>query len=170
VHRVTGAAVPFVGRGAELGVLWAHLGAAESGSGRVVLVEGEPGVGKTRLAEEVAAGAAAQGFLSLWGCCVEGEGAPALWPWTQVLRATGGGVLAGLVPPRAQLDPHLARGQLSQGLAELLRDRARAQPLLLVLDDLHWADEGSLELLEFLAAQLADARILVLGTYRDDDL
>jgi DNA-binding SARP family transcriptional activator/tetratricopeptide (TPR) repeat protein len=170
-HRLTGAALLFVGRGAELAVLRARLGAAQSGSGRVVLVEGEPGAGKTRLAEEAAAEAAARGFLTLWGRCAEGEGAPALWPWAQVLRAADDhGDLSGLVPQRAQLDPQATRGQLSQRLAELLPDRARAQPLLLVLDDLHWADEGSLELLEFLAAHLADARILILGTYREDDL
>jgi hypothetical protein len=96
-------------------------------------------------------------------------GAPPLWPWAQVPRAAGHD-LAALVPQHAHSDPQVARGQLNQALADLLRERAVAGPLLLVLDDLHWADEASLELLEFLAAQLTDARILVLGTYREVDL
>ena len=161
----------FVGRAAELAVLRGHLGATQAGSGRVVLVEGEPGVGKTRLAEAVAGEAGARGFVCLWSRCVEGEGAPPLWPWAQVLRAAGDDRdLAALVPDRARLDPQVARGQLSRTLADLLRERAGARPLLLILDDLQWADQASLALLEFLAADLAGARILVLGTYREVDL
>jgi predicted ATPase len=152
-------------------VLRAHLDATRAGSGRVVLVEGEPGVGKTRLVEKVATEAAARGFLTLWGRCAEGEGAPTLWPWAQVLCAIDDGRdVAGLVAERARLDRQVACGQLNRGLTALLRERAYARPLLLVLDDLQWADEASLESLEFLAARLADARILVLGTYREVDL
>jgi tetratricopeptide (TPR) repeat protein len=168
-HSLSGAVAPFVGRGAELAALRAHLGATRAGSGRVVLVEGEPGIGKTRLAEEVATDAARSGFLVLWGHGAEGNGAPPLWPWAQVLRAAGHDI-ARLVPRQAYLDPQAARGQLNQALTDLIRDQASARPLLLVLDDLHWADEPSLELLEFLAAQLTDVRILVLGTYREVDL
>ena len=170
-HRQPSAPAPLVGRAEELAALRAHLNATQAGSGRVVLVEGEPGVGKTRLAEEAATEAAARGFLALWGRCTEGEGAPPLWPWVQVLRAAGDDRdMAGLVPERANLDPLVARGELNHGLADLLRERARARPVLLVLDDLQWADEASLGPLEFLAAHLADARILVLGTYREIDL
>jgi DNA-binding SARP family transcriptional activator/tetratricopeptide (TPR) repeat protein len=166
-----GAVAPFVGRDAEVAALRAHLDATAAGSGRVVLVEGEPGIGKTRLAEEVATDAAARGFLVVWGRCTEGGGAPPLWPWAQILRAAGDDRnLADLVAQQTRLDPQAARGQLNQTLTDLLRDQASAQPLLLVLDDLPWADEPSLELLEFLAAQLPDVRILVLGTYREVDL
>ncbi len=169
--RPAGAADPFVGRAAELAVLRDHLDAIRAGSGRVVLVEGEPGVGKTRLAEAVATDATAWGFLALWGRCVEGGGAPPLWPWAQVLRAAGDDrEPAALVPDHARRDPQVARGQLNGRVTDLLRECARARPLLLVLDDLQWADEASLSLLEFLAAQLADARILVIGTYREVDL
>jgi len=161
----------FVGRATELAMLDAQVSATQAGSGRVVLVEGEPGVGKTRLAEEVATRAAARGFLTLWGRCAEGEGAPPLWPWVQILRAAGDerGV-AGLAPERARLDPAVGRGLLNQALTDLLCEHARARPLVLILDDLQWAEEASLAALEFLAARLADARILVLGTYREVDL
>jgi eukaryotic-like serine/threonine-protein kinase len=82
--RVT---TPFVGREAELAALTADLEAAAGGRGGVVLVAGEPGIGKTRLAEELATQATARGALVLWGRCWEGEGAPAFWPWIQVVRA-----------------------------------------------------------------------------------
>ncbi len=112
----------------------------------MVLVEGEPGVGKTRLAEEVTIEAAARGFLAVWGRCVEGGGAPPLWPWAQVLRAAGDDRdIAGLVPERGRLDPQVARGQLNRALADLLGERARDRPLLLVLDDLQWADGSARE-------------------------
>jgi predicted ATPase len=78
---------PFVGRTAELAVLTADLDAAVGGRGGVVLLAGEPGIGKTRLAEELAARATARGVVVLWGRCWEGEGAPAFWPWVQVVRA-----------------------------------------------------------------------------------
>jgi predicted ATPase len=77
----------FVGRKDELAGLAADLDAALAGSGGVVLLGGEPGIGKTRLAEELAAQATACGVLVLWGRCWEGEGAPAFWPWIQVVRA-----------------------------------------------------------------------------------
>jgi DNA-binding SARP family transcriptional activator len=161
----------FVGRAPELALLHGHLRAARSGSGRAVLVEGEPGIGKTRLAEEVAAWAGEQGFGVLWGRCAEGGGAPPYWPWAQILRGAGDDRdVAGLVPERARLDPQVARGMLNQALADLLCERARARPLLLVLDDLQWAEEAALAALEFLAARLPDASILVLGTYREVDL
>jgi DNA-binding SARP family transcriptional activator/tetratricopeptide (TPR) repeat protein len=162
---------PMLGRARELAVLRGYINATLAGSGRVVLVEGEPGVGKTRLAAAAAEVAAARGFAVLWGRCAEGEGAPPLWPWAQVLRAAGAARdPAALVPDRARLSPQLARGRLHRALAALLRERSRARPLLVVLDDLHWADAASLALLEFLAADLTGARILVLATYRETDL
>jgi DNA-binding SARP family transcriptional activator/tetratricopeptide (TPR) repeat protein len=170
-HPLAGAPAPFTGRVPELAVLRAHLSETQAGSGRVVLIEGEPGIGKTRLAEEAAAEAGARGFVVVWGRCTEGKGAPPLWPWVQVLRAVGDDRdIAGMVPERAQLDPEIARGRLNRGLAGLLRERARSRPVLLVLDDLHWADEASFAPLEFLAANLGEARVLVLGTYREVDL
>jgi eukaryotic-like serine/threonine-protein kinase len=78
---------PFVGREGELAALTADLDAAVGGRGGVVLLAGEPGIGKTRLAEELAAQATAREAHVLWGRCWEGEGAPAFWPWVQVVRA-----------------------------------------------------------------------------------
>jgi eukaryotic-like serine/threonine-protein kinase len=77
---------PFIGREEELAALNADLEAALGGRGGVVLLGGEPGIGKTRLVEELAAAAAARGALVLWGRCWEGEGAPVFWPWIQVVR------------------------------------------------------------------------------------
>jgi DNA-binding CsgD family transcriptional regulator/tetratricopeptide (TPR) repeat protein len=78
---------PFIGRASELAALSAGLDGAIGGQGRLVLVGGEPGIGKTRLAEEVATLARERGARVLWGRCFEGEGAPAFWPWLQILRA-----------------------------------------------------------------------------------
>src|SRR5690348_10264328 len=77
----------FVGRERELGELRRALDQADSGQGRLFLISGEPGIGKTRLAEEVATDATSRGMRVVWGRCWEGGGAPAYWPWVQILRA-----------------------------------------------------------------------------------
>jgi DNA-binding SARP family transcriptional activator len=178
-----------VGRDDQLAALDGVLAAARGGRGRVVLVAGEPGIGKTRLAEEAARRAAAAGMQVAWGRCHEGDGAPALWPWAQVVRQLAAelapGQLAAMLGPSAarlgQLLPELAgpdgpapvadlgaaRFQLNQAVAGLLRRLAGDRPLLVVVDDLHWADVPSLSLLAFLAAEFKDARLVVVGTYRD---
>ena len=181
-----------VGRDDQLAALDGVLAGARDGRGRVVLVAGEPGIGKTRLAEEAARRGAAAGMGVAWGRCHEGDGAPALWPWAQVVRQLAAdlapGQLSGLLGPLAarlgQLLPELAetpppagplpvadlgaaRFQLNQAVAGLLRRFAEARPLLVVVDDLHWADVPSLSLLAFLAGELQDARLVVVGTYRD---
>src|SRR5438093_8525598 len=76
----------FVGRQRELAALVEQLGAAQRGEGRVVLIAGEPGIGKTRLVEELAVVAETDGAGVLWGRCYDGEGAPAFWPWVQIIR------------------------------------------------------------------------------------
>ena len=81
---------PFVGRQEELALLLGRLEAAGRGQGGIVLVAGEPGIGKTRLMEELAAEARARGTSVLWGRGYEGEGAPAFWPWVQIIRAYAG--------------------------------------------------------------------------------
>ena len=186
------AADELVGRDDQLAALDGILADARGRRGRVMLVAGEPGIGKTRLAEEAARRAAAAGMGVAWGRCHEGDGAPALWPWAQVVRQLaadlGPGQLAsmlgpsgaGLGPllpelasptpsagPRQVADLGAARFQLNQAVAGLLRRLAEARPLLVVVDDLHWADVPSLSLLAFLAAELQDARMVVVGTYRD---
>ena len=183
------AADELVGREDQLAALDEVLAGARGGRGRVVLVAGEPGIGKTRLAEEAARRAEVAGMGVAWGRCHEGDGAPALWPWAQVLRQLAAGLAPGqlaamLGPSAAWLDPLLpeldgpavplpiadlgaARFQLNQVVAGLLRRLAEVRPLLVVVDDLHWADVPSLSLLAFLAAELQDARLVVVGTYRD---
>ena len=182
---------PFVGREAELAVLTAGLEAASGGRGTVVLLAGEPGIGKTRLAEELTAAAAARGALALWGRCWEGEGAPAFWPWVQVVRAylkasdpaalrhdmgDGAADIAQVVPAVRDclpdlptpppLEPDAARFRLFDSLAGFFRAAATRRPLLLVLDDLHWADAPSLAMLRFVSRELEQGGPLVLGIYR----
>jgi DNA-binding CsgD family transcriptional regulator len=186
---------PFVGREVELAVLVADLDAAVAGRGGVVLLGGEPGIGKTRLAEELAAQATVRSALVLWGRCWEGEGAPAFWPWIQVVRAyvTGGepaalrqdmgagaADIAQLVPSVHErlpdlptpppTEPDAARFRLFDSLSGFLRAAAARRPLLLVLDDLHWADAPSLALLRFVGRELEDASLLVVGVYRHTEV
>ena len=183
---------PFVGRVGEREALAARIAAAQQGGGRVILVSGEPGVGKTRLVEEAVARLAPGRVLC--GRCQEIEGAPAFWPWIQVLRAyvraTPGdrlraelgddaAELARLVPgirtrcpdvaaPQEEtLDAETARFRLFDAIAMFLRTIASTELLVLVLDDLHWADHDTLLLLAFVARELRDQRLLVLGTYRE---
>src|SRR5919106_2132289 len=183
----------FVGRQWELGELRASLSDALSGQCRLVMLVGEPGIGKTRTSQELAAYAEKSGARVLWGRCYEGEGAPPYWPWIQLLRTwvlqndpnqlrskMGSGAaniaeiipevhakLSDLNPPPALGSPGEARFRLFESITAFLKNAAQTQPLVLVLDDLHWADQPSLLLLQFLAQQLGESRLLVLGAYRD---
>ena len=193
--RLTSLGTPFVGRQAELAGLVERLGLAGQSQGGVVLIAGEPGIGKTRIAEELAWFARERGAQVLWGRCWEGEGAPAFWPWVQVVRAyvhdqdpralltdlgPGAAEIAELVPavrerlpglpPAPPLEPDAARFRLFDSLTVFLKNAATRQPLVLSLDDLHWADQPSLRLLQFLAGELRRSRLLVLGTYRDHEV
>jgi DNA-binding CsgD family transcriptional regulator len=185
----------FVGREPEMEALLAGLGDAISGRGRFFLLGGEPGIGKTRLADEFSTRAKAAGALVLWGRCWEAGGAPAYWPWIQSLRgllrelapealrgrvAGGGPDLAQLLPELrerlpelsepAPASPETARFRLFDALSGFLRRASEDQPLLLVLEDLHAADAPSLLLLQFVAGELGGSRMLVLATYRDMEL
>jgi tetratricopeptide (TPR) repeat protein len=176
-------------------LLRASLGAAIAGQGRVVLVSGEPGIGKTRLAEELAHHAAAEGAAVRWGRCREGSGAPAFWPWIQILRAqfaatdagdlraqlgTGAEEIVRLVPDLHERLPDVpavpladdagARFRLFDSVVGFLRACAAAQPLALIVEDLHWAQPASVELLRFLAEELQEDRILVVATYRETEV
>ncbi|MDQ3777807.1 MAG: AAA family ATPase, partial [Actinomycetota bacterium] len=159
---------------------------ALGGTGRLALLEGEAGIGKSRLAVETAGRAAPRGMALLWGACYEGGGAPAFWPWTHVLRSAvdllNDTERAALPPDLTQLVPELGGGQpvpappdaesrfrLYDHVVAVLTSLAARRPLLVVLDDLHWADLPSLQLLQALALDLVRARILVLATYRPDE-
>src|SRR5262245_9117811 len=149
----------FVGRQAELGRLVHALDRAIAHDGRLVFLVGEPGIGKTRIARELAFRAAALGVAVRWGRCQETEGAPPYWPWVQVLRAhdrsgpqseADSGADAALAALLADHMPRPAvasgaesthaRFQLFEGIAGALRRLSVEAPLLVLLDDLHWAD------------------------------
>jgi DNA-binding CsgD family transcriptional regulator len=128
-----------------------------------VVLTGEPGVGKTRLAR--AGTERAVGTTVSWGACRESEGAPPLWPWMQVLRHLGGPqITAGAAEGAA------ARYRLYERVGQALRESAKDQPHLLVIDDLHRADEASLRLLAYLSETLWPASIGLVVTYRDTEV
>ncbi len=152
-----------VGRERECALLDDRLGAAVAGSGQVVLVAGEPGVGKTRLAEEAAALARGHGMAVAWGRASDDGGSPPYWPWLQVLRRVG---LPDLTIADEAPTERFAR---FESVAQGLREAAGPDGLLVVLDDLQWADPASLRLLAHVAAGIADTPLAVLGTYRDTE-
>ncbi|MCH8095402.1 MAG: ATP-binding protein, partial [Chloroflexi bacterium] len=182
----------FVGRRQQMAELTAALDDSMSGQGRIVMLAGEPGIGKTRIAQELAAYAEQRGAQVLWGWCYEGEGAPPYWPWVQPMRAyvqqaaaeqltaemgPGAADIAEVVaevrvklpdletPP--VLEPEPARFRLFDSITTFLKNAAQRQPLMLVLDDLHWADRSSLLLLEFLAREIGTSSLLLVCSYRD---
>jgi tetratricopeptide (TPR) repeat protein len=184
----------FVGRASSVATLRTALTKAREGRAGVALVGGEAGIGKTSLAEEVRRQAHDAGVRTLWASCSPFEAAPPYWPWVQVLRAYArdrdlGALIAGigavsedlsrLVPDllsnakrsEAQmLDPDQERFRLFDSFATFLQKASDAQPCLVVLDDLQWADAPSLALLQFAVRELREARILILATYRDDEI
>jgi tetratricopeptide (TPR) repeat protein len=184
----------FIGRASEIALLQAALAAARRGSGRLVLVSGPPGIGKSRLAAEFADRVAADGARVLIGRNWEAGGAPAYWPWVQALRSylreqpqdmvrhagLGLAELVTLLPEVGQFvtdgaspestDPVADRFRLFDATATLLRNVAEEESLIIFLDDLQAADVPSLLLLRFLADQLVGSRILIVATYRDVEL
>jgi DNA-binding CsgD family transcriptional regulator len=176
-----------VGRDDELGRLLTLLDDAEAGRSVVALVSGDAGVGKTRLISEVTRLAAGRGFTVLSGQCAElGDSVPYL-PLADALRgaAHSTGVrdalssrpaLSRLLPeggegPIADSDRSgLARQQMFGGVLGLLAELAAAAPVLLVLEDLHWADASTRDLVTFLSRMLHRERVALIGSYRTDDL
>ena len=182
----------FVGRREELSQLDAALDDAFASRGSLMLLGGEPGIGKTRTIQEFGHAATEAGAEVLWSHCYEEQGAPPYWPWMQIVRAAlanstpeqietnlgaGAADIAAIIPevadalPRLQpapsLEPDQARFRLFDSITAFLKKTAEHRPLALLLDNLHAADRSSLLLLEFLAPELLDARILVVSTYRD---
>jgi len=151
-----------VGRGRELAALRGWLEEARAGRGRVVVCGGEAGIGKTRLAQEFAGGALAAGATVVWGRCVEGEGAPVYWPWRQVLKALKAdtSVLTGASGDRFGL---------FEAVTEAIEKAAGSQGLVVLLDDIHRADEPSLLVLRYLADQVGNLPVLVVATCRHDE-
>jgi hypothetical protein len=175
---------PFVGRLRELGELSALLVEVPARRGGLIMVTGEPGIGKSRLIEEFASLLADQGWRVLTGRCWEHGGAPAYWPWIQVVRAAGSdfeecipapadtGGRPGTshpLPAPTSADPESDRFRLFDGVARLLMKVAEDRRLLVVLDDLHAADAPSLLLLRFLAQTIVGGRIVLVGAYRETE-
>jgi class 3 adenylate cyclase/tetratricopeptide (TPR) repeat protein len=186
---------PFVGREAEQAELRRCLDRAARGQGALVMIGGEPGVGKTRLAEELAGEARQRGLLTLTGHCYEMEGAPPYIPFVEMLEAT-----ARIVPPEAfrealgdsapevtrlmpelrrlfpditaplELPPEQERRYLFNSVQEFMERAGRVQPLFLVWEDLHWADDSTMLLIQHIAQRLSEMPVLILGTYRDVEL
>jgi tetratricopeptide (TPR) repeat protein len=200
--QITSAKGSFVGRERELAELVAACELGADGPTHLFLIFGEPGIGKTRLADEVAARAKAREINVLWGRCWEGDGAPAYWPWIQIIR----GFLAALDPERrraivesevpsdtiheiAQLvpdlrhaqsaprppasdrfDPNKARFRLFDALTNFLKIGARGRPMLIILDDIHDADEASLAMLHFFARDLKGVPVVIVATHREAEV
>ena len=190
---MVGLGVPptFVGRRSEMGVLADALEAAVSWRGSAVLLCGEPGIGKSRTVEELVAKAEYDRAEIVWGVCEEGGRAVSYWPWIQVLgslverRSTaalidemGAGsddiavVLPALfaklpsVTAALTVEPLQARFRLFQSVSSFLRRAAASRPLVVVVEDLHWADASSALLFTAVAQEIRDAAILLVGTVR----
>ena len=169
---------PFVGRVAALALALETFGGGFGGVVPVVLVSGEAGVGKSRLAHEVTARVPQR---TVWSSCWEGDGAPPFWPWLQVLRALRAegveavrssgdpGSLGELLGVRSAADAQAARFRLFDAFADVAAEATSTGPLLVVIDDLQWADAGSLRLLRFLRSDVRAAGLAVLATCREGD-
>ena len=185
-----------VGRARELDLFRSAFERMLAGRRQLMLISGEPGIGKTRCAEALADVAEDQGALVLWGRCHEEAGAPPYWPWVQILRAyvdassldelrlTMGAAandIAALVPeladpahrahavPEAIWDANAARFRIFDAVRQFFHQATQQVPITLIVDNLHWADTPSLLLLEFLSQELLSSRVLIVGTYRDAD-
>ena len=182
---------PFVGRERELDQLRETYAAVQAGRGSLTLIAGEPGIGKTTLIEAFVARNPDRPLV-LWGHCYDWEGTPAYWPWiqiVQVLRSSNrldldqlrrdrfSGQLGELVPElemkdltamnRSELDPEQARFLLCEDIGLLLRSYSETTPLIIILEDLHWADRASIRVLDFLTRRMRQEALMFIGTYRD---
>jgi eukaryotic-like serine/threonine-protein kinase len=184
-----------VGRDTERANLLRGLDEAMAGRGSIVLVGGEPGIGKTRLTQELVAAARQRGCLSLVGHCYEGEGAPPYIPFIEILEY-GARIVPAVtlrhmlgdsapevaklmpelrrifpdIPQPIELPPEQQRRFLFNAYREFVDRSCRITPVAAVLEDLHWADEPTLLLLQHLAQTVATMPLLVVGTYRDVEL
>lgn len=153
----------FIGRAGEQSLLRAGLDAALAGAGQLMLVAGEPGVGKTRLAAQITEQARSLGTASVWGRCTGAEGSPPYWPFVQVFRQLGRG---SVLQEPGSADERFALFQLA---VDALRASAEPDGLLVVLDDMQWADPASVALLTHLASAIGKARLALVVTYRDTE-
>ncbi|MDN5934172.1 MAG: ATP-binding protein, partial [Pseudonocardia sp.] len=162
------------GRARELAVLRSALELARGGTGGLVLIAGPPGIGKTRLVEELVSdvghGEAGDGAVG-WGAALDDDGMPMLWPWTRAVAAWADvrAALATDVTPgtAGPADAAAATFAADTAVLDALVARAHAAPpLLLVLEDLHWADAATVRLLDRLVARVRRAPVLAVATHR----
>ena len=185
---------PYVGREEERAELRRLMEQAIAGRGGIVLIRGEPGVGKTRLAQEIVLEARARGMGDQTGRCYEMEGAPPYIPFIEMMQnamradpaafrvalGENAGEMAKIlpelrrvyddIPPPLELPPEQERMYLFNSMREFLERVSQVVPLLLVLDDLHWADDATLLLTQHVAQQQHQMRVLTIATYRDIEL
>jgi DNA-binding CsgD family transcriptional regulator len=181
---------PLLGRDRELTVLRESLAGAGHGHGGVVMLDGEAGIGKTRVAAEARAQAIDAGFVVASATCYESAWSPPFALWSLAVGELGAEVFADQPTPRrnvlSELMPDLtddralerppvlpadeARFRATDAIAGMLLDLAERQPLLVLLDDLHWADAPSLDVLAYLGRFVSDASLLVVGAYRTGDV
>ena len=186
---------PFVGRDTERAEARRLLDQAVAGQGSVLLLGGEPGVGKTRLAEEVLAEGRQRGCLALTGRCYETEGTPPFIPWVEMIERSAAIVptasfrealgdaapeVAKLVPELRrtfpdipspiELPPEQQRRYLFNSFLEFVKRGTQVTPQVMLIDDLHWADDSTLLLLQHVVQQVSEIPLLIVGTYRDVDL
>ena len=168
-----------IGREPESALLAEALRAAQRSEGRVLMVAGDAGIGKTRLTGDFARVAASAGLPVLAGGCTELDGRVPYLPFVEAIRnelrqrapAQARAELDSLfAPPTKPADPSRRQAEIFEGVLRFLEDLAGAAGLVLILEDLHWSDSASRDLLDYLARSVARSRILVIGTYRADEL
>lgn len=194
-RRLAEVQAPLAGRQREVALLMAHLAAAANGRASVALAAGEPGIGKTRLLQEVADRAERQGMLVLRGAAAPAEGMP---PYLAVLEAAHRHIRTaaldelreqirfapaslatifpdlverlGELPPGPPVPPEQARLRLYEAVSEFLAALATSRPVVLLLDDLQWADAATLDLLRYITRRQTRCRLLILGAYREGEV
>jgi class 3 adenylate cyclase len=186
---------PYIGRSEERSLLRQALTRAVAGNGGVALIVGEAGLGKTRIVDEITAEAKAAGMFVVRGHCYDMEGAMPYVPFVEAIEygltvtaqdmfrsamGDAGPEIARFVPkvrvaypdlpPPLALPTDQARHYMFESVCDFFERAAAIQPMMVVLEDLHWADESTTQLLESVARRVGRARLLVIGTYRDVDL
>ncbi|MFD0385455.1 ATP-binding protein [Streptomyces stramineus] len=170
-----------LGRDHWLRVLRAHIDRASSGSGGLVLVTGEAGIGKTSLVGRAIQEGESRGLCVLRGSCWDADSTPGYWPWTQVFRGlrrgagegdgeAGAGTALPALLGACATDGQTDRFQLFDAATTQLSAASRQRPVLVVLEDLHWADPASVGLLDFAAQHIRFERLLILATCRDAEI